>query len=238
MNSDIYKQAEEKAREIEDELRRLNRWSAEPLPPACFENMGEFGSNTMAFEQWIQFVLIPRIQEIVSSRGEFPENSSLSVYAIRIFNGDTRADYLTELLSQLDNLIHAPDTATESNPVMLKPQDSEKPPSLIYGSSIIPDVVYTLIDVLPQFSGDDLEAQLQTYDMFLYNLSASVRFQIADLLAGAASRTTDEISRLRIQKAANSVREGGRAAEPYNHEEAMRKYREEHKKSYPADTDK
>jgi uncharacterized protein YqcC (DUF446 family) len=233
MHSDVYALVATKAKEIEAELKRLNRWTTEPLPPECFENMGAFGSNTMAFEQWIQFVLIPRIQEIITTKGEFPGESHLSAYAIRVFDGDTHADYLHELLYQLDTLINTPETAIESKREIPKPQDAETPPSLIYGSSIIPEVVYTLIEVLPQFSGDDLEAQLQTYDMFLYNLSSTVRQQIADLLEGAAAKTTDEVSRLRIQQAAKSVAEGGRAAAPYNHEEAMKKYQEEHKKSFP-----
>jgi uncharacterized protein YqcC (DUF446 family) len=228
----IYSLVAEKAGEIEAELKRLNRWSNEPLPPEYFESMGAFGSNTMTFEQWIQFVLIPRIDEIVISKGVFSSNSQLSRYAVRVFDGDTDADYLSDLLYQLDDLINSPDDATEKTPDDIKPQDAERPPSLTYGSSIIPDVLYSLIEVLPQFSGQDLEAQLQTYDVFLYNLSSNVRLQIADLLKGAAAKTYNEVSRQRIQQAAESVAKGGRAAEPYNHEEFMRKYKEEHKKNY------
>jgi len=232
MHPDVYTLAVTKANEIEAELKRLNRWTNEPLPPECFEEMGAFGSNTMAFEQWIQFVLIPRIQDIVSTKGEFPSDSQLSRYAVRVFDGDTDADHLRNLLYQLDDLINEADTIVESQSI-LKPQDFEKPPSLTYGSSTIPEVVYSLIEILPQFTGDDLEAQLQTYDLFLYNLSPAVRPLIADLLRSAVAKTTDQVSRLRIQKAAESVAEGGRAAAAYNHEEAMKKYQEDHKKSFP-----
>ena len=77
MNSaiDIYVLASAKAKEIEAELKRLNRWSAEPLPSGKLENMGAFSSNTMAFEQWLQFILIPRIHAIVEEKGEFPKGS-------------------------------------------------------------------------------------------------------------------------------------------------------------------
>ena len=79
MNSaiDIYVLASAKAKEIEAELKRLNRWSAEPLPSGKLENMGAFSSNTMAFEQWLQFILIPRIHAIVEEKGEFPKGSLL-----------------------------------------------------------------------------------------------------------------------------------------------------------------
>lgn len=231
----IYKHVFTKAIEIEAELKHLNRWGKEPLPPERFENMGAFGSNTMAFEQWIQFVLLPRIREIVETHGEFPDESSLAPYAIRYFDGDTEADHLHELLYQLDKLINEPELFIENKPEEEDPRDSATPPTLTYGSATIPSVIYSLIGVLPQFTGSDLESQLQTYDAFLYQLSHTVRPQIAALLQGAAAKTTNEESRLRILQAATSVAAGGRAAEPYNHEEAMKKYREEHKKSYPSE---
>lgn len=233
MNQNLYALVGSKALEIEAELKRLNRWSPEQLPHERFENMGAFGSNTMSFEQWIQFVLIPRIGEISSARDRFPESSNLSTYAVRAFDGDADVKYLCDLLYDLDSLINQQGITVESKQDVFIPQNSEMPPSLVYGSVIIPDVVYTLIEVLPQFTGDDLEAQLQTYDTFLDTLSSSVRPLIAAMLEGAAAKTENEVSRLRILQAAKSVAEGGRAAAPYNHEEAMKKYREEHKKSFP-----
>lgn len=233
MNPDLYALVGSKAMEIEAELKRLNRWSSEQLPHDRFENMGAFGSNTMAFEQWIQFVLIPRIQEIISEGERFPESSNLATYAVRAFDGDTDVAHLSDLLYDLDNLISQQQAAVKSKKDVFVPHNSEVPPTIVYGSVIIPDVVYTLIEVLPQFSGDDLEAQLQTYDTFLSTLSPSVRPKIAAMLEGAAEKTENEVSRLRILKAAKSVVEGGRAAEPYNHEEAMKRNVEEYKKSFP-----
>jgi hypothetical protein len=195
--------------------------------------MGAFGSNTMTYEQWIQFVLIPRIHEIISAGERFPESSNLSTYAVRAFDGDTEVNQLSDLLYELDHLISQQEAAGESKKNVFPLQNSETPPTLVYGGVVIPEVIYTLIEVLPQFEGEDLEAQLQTYDTFLSTLSASVRPQIAALLEGAAAKTENEVSRMRILQAAKSVAEGGRAAEPYNHEEAMKKYSEEHKKSFP-----
>ena len=98
----------------------------------------------------------------------------------------------------------------------------------------IPPVIYTLAELLPQFEGDDLESQLQTYDTFLSILAPSVRPAISELLKKAARSTSNPVSKQRIEQAARSIELGGRAAEPYNHEEAMRKYQEEHKRNYPA----
>lgn len=227
---DIYTSSATKANEIEAELKRLNRWSAELLSAEKFENMGAFGSNTMAFEQWLQFILVPRIRAIVEEKGKFPKSSMLAPYAIRVFDGDREVGQLQNLLHELDKLIN------EIDPPVVQPVQVEStfpPRPVVYSDTDIPPVIFTLIDVLPQFEGEDLESQLQTYDTFLSILSLSVRPVISNLLQEAAQKTSNEASKVRILEAARSVASGGRAAAPYNHEEAMKKYSEEHKKSYP-----
>ncbi len=227
---DIYTSTATKAKEIETELKRINRWSAEPLPAKKFENMGAFGSNTMSFEEWLQFILIPRIRAIVEEKGKFPKSSMLATYATRVLDVDGEAGHLHDLLLELDKLIN------ESEPVVEQPVQAESfspPQPVVYDSTDIPPVIFTLIEVLPQFEGEDLESQLQTYDTFLSILSLSVRPIISNLLQEAAQKTSSEASKVRILEAARSVASGGRAAAPYNHEEAMKKYRIEHKKSYP-----
>jgi hypothetical protein len=123
--------------------------------------MGAFGENTMAFEQWIQFVLVPRLRGIVRDRGEFPSASQLAVHAVRALDGDTDAERLHELLDALDRLV-----------------------------------------------------------------------ELSALLTKAAAATTNATSRARIEHAAQSVARGDRAAKPDRHEEAMKKYQEEHRRSF------
>lgn len=84
----------------------MNRWDSTPLPEDRFVNMGAFGSNTMSFEQWLQFVLLPRIQEITRNNGSLPGNSSVGTYAIRALDGDTDAEPLMDRLFELDSLIN------------------------------------------------------------------------------------------------------------------------------------
>ena len=76
-------------------------------------------------------------------------------------------------------------------------------------SSTIPQVLFTLAGVLPQFEGEDLESQLQTFDMFLSILSPDVRPAIADLLDQAAQKSENPATRARIERAVISVSNGG-----------------------------
>lgn len=182
------------------------------LPADKFENMGAFGSNTMAFEQWLQFILIPRIRQIVRDQDEFPSDSMLGTYAVRVFDGDDKASRLQGLLSDIDQLI------TSRKDYIEFPRDEGenvvRTETVRMGDTTIPPVIYTLADLLPNFEGDDLESQLQTYDTFLNILAPSVRPVIAELLLKAARSTSNPASKQRIEGAARSVSRGGRAAEP------------------------
>ena len=165
------------------ELERLNRWREHPLPADAFENMGAFGENTMAFEEWIQFVLVPRLRGIVRDREEFPSGSQLAVYAVRALDGDADAERLHELLDALDRLVERVNGGTDTEEGE-EPAESAPTDTVTLGDRELPAVVYALVEVLPQFEGEDLESH------------------------------------------------GDRAAEPYSHEEAMKKYREEHRRSF------
>jgi uncharacterized protein YqcC (DUF446 family) len=98
---------------IQVELVRLDRWAAAPIDPARLVDMGAFGRNTLAAEEWIQFVLLPRIREVVATHGEFPATSETATWAAREFDGDPDAGTLVGLLRELDAVIEDPPAAGE-----------------------------------------------------------------------------------------------------------------------------
>ena len=93
-----------KADEIEAELKRLGWWNA-PKPDMNFKEA--FGMDTMAFGQWLTYVLVPRIREIVATGADPPASSSVGVFAVRELDGDHQAEHLKGLLSELDGIINA-----------------------------------------------------------------------------------------------------------------------------------
>ena len=90
------------ASRIERELRRLGRWREEPPQDSAFDSQTAFFADTMSFEQWLQFVLLPRIAETIAEKGKFPKESSVGAYAVRWLDGDNEADPLKQLLSEFD----------------------------------------------------------------------------------------------------------------------------------------
>ena len=215
------------ARDIKAELVKLGRWQDTPLPEAAFDNMGAFGSNTMTFEQWIQFVLLVSISDIIQQSEDFPDESQVGTYAVRTLDGDTEAGLLIQLLQELDDLINLRDRPDMDAYLAGRPQ-------LASSSDLpVPKVLYHLAQILHTFEGDALEAQLQTFDSFLSPEDEVGREVIADMIFSAASSATPAKKRLRLIKAGKAVAAGGNSTSAYNHEEGMKKYQEEFKKSFP-----
>jgi uncharacterized protein YqcC (DUF446 family) len=127
----IHDEVHRVARAIEAELRTLGRWSAQRPPDSAFENMGPFGIHTLTAEQWLQFVLLPRIHEIVTTGGALPDGSHVSTWATRTFDGDPDVDELLRLLRELDALVEG-DPPRAANAVAEPPAApaSRVPPGL------------------------------------------------------------------------------------------------------------
>lgn len=98
-----YESVAERIDAIEAEMKRIGLWHEEGLEPSRLEFTQAFGADTMAFQQWLQFVFIPRVREIVAERGSFPSRSQVGVQAIREFDGYDEAADLVGLLSDFDS---------------------------------------------------------------------------------------------------------------------------------------
>lgn len=104
--NNIYENCALQINKIELELKRLNVWSSEPIAEEKFNNMGAFGSKTMAFTEWLQFVLIPKVQAIIENKGLFPQKSNTATFAFREFDGWDEAKPLVDLLRGFDELFN------------------------------------------------------------------------------------------------------------------------------------
>ncbi len=97
-------EVQNKLTEIEAELKQIGFWQTEPLKPEQLEFQEAFGMDTMAFSQWIQFVLIPRVEAIIQNKGQFPSTSQVGAQAVREYDGVRGTSRLIELLQEFDVL--------------------------------------------------------------------------------------------------------------------------------------
>ena len=99
-----YAIAQKKIDAIEAEMKRIGYWQSEPLDPDQYDFERAFAMDTMVFSQWLQFIFIPRVKEIVATAGEFPPRSMVGAQAVREFDGAPEASDLVRLLSEFDAL--------------------------------------------------------------------------------------------------------------------------------------
>ena len=100
-----YEVVAQKANAIEAEMKRVGLWQDQPLKPEQYNFHAAFAGDTMAFPQWLQFIFLPRVRDIIARKGQFPPASNVGAYAVREF--DTyREDtvMLTHLLNEFDHL--------------------------------------------------------------------------------------------------------------------------------------
>ena len=79
-------------------------WDGPRPPEAAFENMGAFGMNTMPFTDWLRWVFVPRVEQLIATNGPWPGSSSVSAQAAREGDTDPVVQSLVPALSEFDEL--------------------------------------------------------------------------------------------------------------------------------------
>ena len=105
VDNDIYSEAGRRIEAIEAEMRRIGFWRDVPPPSEAFTFTQPFAMDTMTFTSWLQFIFIPRVQEIIAKKGTFPRSSQVSAQAVREFDGIDEASELVTMLSEFDTFI-------------------------------------------------------------------------------------------------------------------------------------
>lgn len=90
---------------IEAELRKLDLWQSSPPPATALASCEPFCIDTLDFTQWIQFILLPRLKEMVETGTELPANSGIAPMAEQALGGMEGVDPLIERLWELDRLL-------------------------------------------------------------------------------------------------------------------------------------
>jgi uncharacterized protein YqcC (DUF446 family) len=101
--SDFQQSVSDLLDEIEREMRTCGLWQSRPLEPEQMHFTQAFGMDTMSFDQWLQFIFIPRVREAVV-KNSFPASSQVGAQAVREFDTVPAASGLVTLLSRFDAL--------------------------------------------------------------------------------------------------------------------------------------
>lgn len=91
---------------IEIELRALNLWSCTEPPDEALQSTQPFAVDTLLFTEWLQFVFLPRMKNIIEADGPLPTSSGIAIMAEEHFRGQALSgDALIRELTVIDRLL-------------------------------------------------------------------------------------------------------------------------------------
>lgn len=91
---------------IEQELKQLDLWRQQPPSAAALASTAPFCCDSMAFEQWLQFVFLPRMHALLDGALPLPTQIALCPMAEEVFGtSDTNFWPLINLIADLDELL-------------------------------------------------------------------------------------------------------------------------------------
>lgn len=90
---------------LKDELKRAGMWSTRRPPANAFQSTLPFCTDTLKFEEWLQFVLIERLEEMLRVGAPLPVVSGVTPMAEVAWEGKQVEPLLLDLLRDVDSLL-------------------------------------------------------------------------------------------------------------------------------------
>ena len=91
---------------LEATLRAAEEWEEEPPPRQLLESAQPFCYDTLTFQQWLQWQMIPRMRSILDNYEELPESSAILPYAEEfVTEHGKHGPELLRLIERFDALI-------------------------------------------------------------------------------------------------------------------------------------
>ena len=93
-------------RALEVELRRLGLWLAQPPSAAALRSPEPFCIDTLSLDQWLQWLLIPRLNALLDGQLPLPTQCSVHGMAEESFQAlDDGNRRLLTLINRIDQLV-------------------------------------------------------------------------------------------------------------------------------------
>lgn len=92
---------------IEAEMRRLDLWQAHSPDDEALASLMPFCHDTLHFEEWLQWVFLPKMKQVLETEEDFPASSEIAPLAeLRLEQLPQQTDQLLELIGQFDDFIN------------------------------------------------------------------------------------------------------------------------------------
>ncbi|MFQ6371276.1 YqcC family protein [Shewanella sp. YIC-542] len=100
-----YQQTEVLLQGIEQELKQLQMWSPKSPAPQALASTAPFACDRLPLEQWLQFILVPKMQQLLRTRQPLPSKIAIAPMAQYVWAEQPETRKLITLLEMLDDLL-------------------------------------------------------------------------------------------------------------------------------------
>lgn len=92
--------------DIEAQLRQLGQWDSNPPDPVALASREPFCVDTLTLPQWLQFVFLPTLYQMVENDQDLPDRCGIAPMAQEYYRGSGLAtDGLMQALRGIDDLL-------------------------------------------------------------------------------------------------------------------------------------
>ncbi|MCT2529962.1 YqcC family protein [SAR92 clade bacterium H921] len=92
--------------DVEKEMHRMELWQSQSPSPQALASVEPFAIDQLSFSQWLQFLFLPRMRELIESGAPLPKSSSIAPMAEEFFKAqNAEAAAIILKLAAIDQLI-------------------------------------------------------------------------------------------------------------------------------------
>ncbi|WP_065188665.1 YqcC family protein [Shewanella woodyi] len=101
----LYANTTEKLHQLETELKVHGLWSSVPPSTEAMANTSPFSCDVMPFENWVQFIFIPKMEQLINSQNALPSNTAIAPMAHHVWNHQPDLHGLINIFDELDRML-------------------------------------------------------------------------------------------------------------------------------------
>lgn len=101
----LYIKTTEQLRLLANGLKVHGLWSKEVPSQEEMANTSPFSCEVMSFENWVQFIFIPKMEQLIISKSPLPSSISIAPMAHHAWNAQSHLHPLIRIFDDLDNLL-------------------------------------------------------------------------------------------------------------------------------------
>ena len=89
MAAEVYQQLASLLETVDQQLRLMGLWQQQSQIPQALDSTEPFAVDKLSFNQWLQFVFLPRMQQMIAVESPLPDNCSIAPMAEEFFKQQT-----------------------------------------------------------------------------------------------------------------------------------------------------